>query len=324
MIGITHDKSAVFSLKANFLAGLGGLAVTSALRLPAAAQSRPSLSLRLRPGTTKLGADLPDSPVWVLDAGSPGSILRFKRNDELQVAFANEISVPAALSWAGIDGVQATTPLVAQGAVMAGGRANLAVPLRHAGTFLVEASLLGNGKDLPSPACALIVDETEKVAVDRDEVLLIQDWRVRSDGRAIAPGVPAQDTTVAYTVNGRPNLDLTVKANERLRLRFISGCPRAPIGLKVENLDVRIMAIDGQPAEPFAARDGQVVLPPRFARRCLRRCHGGAGHQLVDHASRRNGPETHRAAHHLEGCPASPGTAAGSRTIAVQWFTRTP
>ncbi len=64
------------------------------------------------------------------------------------------------------------------------------------------------------------------------------------------------------TVNGRPALDLTAKTNERLRPRLINGCPRAPIGLKVENLDVRVMAIDGQPAEPFAARDGQVVLPP--------------------------------------------------------------
>ena len=55
---------------------------------------------------------------------------------------------------------------------------------------------------------------------------------------------------------------LSITHNERLRLRFLNGCQRAPIGLKVENQDVRIMAIDGQPAEPFAARDGQVVLPP--------------------------------------------------------------
>ena len=245
-----------------FLAGLGGLAITSTLRLPAAAQGRPSLSLRLRSGTAKLGPNLPDSPIWGFDAGSAGSILRFKRNDELQVAFANEVSAPAALNWAGIDGVQATVPLVAQGPIPAGGRANLTIPLRHAGTFLVEPRLLGDGRDFPSACCALIVDEAEKVEIDRDEVLLIENWRVRNDGRAIAPGTSAQDTTVTYTVNGRPNLDLTVKANERLRLRLINGCPRAPIGLKVENFNVRVMAIDGQPAEPFAARDGQVVLPP--------------------------------------------------------------
>jgi FtsP/CotA-like multicopper oxidase with cupredoxin domain len=134
--------------------------------------------------------------------------------------------------------------------------------LRHAGTFLVDTRLLGDGKERPSPASALIVDETEKVAVDRDEVLLIENWRLKADGRAIAPGMPSQDTTLTYTVNGRPSIDLSAKINERLRLRFINGCQRAPIGIKIENHDVRVMAIDGQPAEPFSARDGQVVLPP--------------------------------------------------------------
>jgi FtsP/CotA-like multicopper oxidase with cupredoxin domain len=34
------------------------------------------------------------------------------------------------------------------------------------------------------------------------------------------------------------------------------------IALKIADLDVRVMAIDGQPAEPFSARNGAVVLPP--------------------------------------------------------------
>ncbi len=248
--------------KRAFLAGLGGLALTSGLRLPAAAQGRPSLSLRLRPGITKLTPNLPDSPIWALDTGTPGPILRFRQNDEVQAAFANDLPTPVVLNWLGIDGVQAIEPLAGQGPIPSGGRASVTVPLRHAGTFLVDTRLLGDGKERPSPACALIVDETEKVAVDRDEVLLIEEWRLRSDGRAIAPGTPLQGTTAAYTVNGRPSLDFTLKANERLRLRFINGCQRAPIGLKIENHDVRVMAIDGQPAEPFSARDGQVVLPP--------------------------------------------------------------
>ncbi|MEH2514418.1 FtsP/CotA-like multicopper oxidase with cupredoxin domain [Nitrobacteraceae bacterium AZCC 1564] len=245
-----------------FLAGLGGFAVTSGLRYPAAAQGRPALSLRLRPGTAKLVPNLPDSPIWAFDTGTPEAPLRFRRNDELQVTFTNNLPVPAALNWAGIDGAQATAPLIVQGQVPASGRADLAIPLRHAGTFLLESRLLGDAKEHPSLARALIVEESEKIAVDRDEVLLIEDWRVKSDGRAIAPGTSTQDTTVTYTVNGRPNLDLSVRANERLRLRFINGCQRAPIGLKVEKQEVRVMAIDGQPAEPFSARDGQVVLPP--------------------------------------------------------------
>ena len=58
------------------------------------------------------------------------------------------------------------------------------IPLRHAGTLLCDVRLLGDGQ-APSRALPLIVGESEPVAVDRDEVLLIEDWRLRADGTAI-------------------------------------------------------------------------------------------------------------------------------------------
>src|SRR6202023_4023941 len=84
----------------------------------------------------------------------------------------------------------------------------------------------------------------------------------RSDGTAIAPGNDPRDTQPAYTVNGLNPLDITARVNERLRLRFINACQRAVIALKLEGLDVRVMALDGQPAEPFPARNGALVLAP--------------------------------------------------------------
>ena len=46
------------------------------------------------------------------------------------------------------------------------------------------------------------------------------------------------------------------------RLRFINGCQRSVIAIKLEGLEVRVMAIDSQPAEPFQARNGALVLAP--------------------------------------------------------------
>lgn len=237
------------------------MALTAGLRLPAAAQSRPALALRIRPGMAGLRPGQPESPVWTFE-GSSGTALRFKKGDELAVTLSNEIPVPIVLNWLGIDGAQAAEPLMTQAPVPAGGRATFALPLRHAGTFLVNAQLLGDGAEYPSSARALIVEESEPVSVDRDEVLLIEEWRLKSDGRAVATGSNPEGTTAAYTVNGRAALDLTAKTNERLRLRFINGCQRAAIGLKIENHEVRVMAVDGQPSEPFNARDGQIVLAP--------------------------------------------------------------
>ena len=95
-----------------------------------------------------------------------------------------------------------------------------------------------------------------------DEVLLIEDWHIDGNGgKALAPGRPTE-ATPQFTVNRKPTLDLNVKSNQRLRLRVINGCQRAMVALKIAGHDVHVMAIDSQPAEPFVARDGQLVLAP--------------------------------------------------------------
>ncbi|CAN5163014.1 multicopper oxidase domain-containing protein [soil metagenome] len=246
------------------LAGLGGAALTSGLQLPASAQTGGALTLRARPATITLGAGLPQSPIWALEAANSGPAtgsLRFARGD-LTVTLSNELPSPIVLNWLGIDSAQAATPLTGLAPVPPGGRASFTLPLRQAGTALVNIQLLGDAADRPMSARALIVDDSPPVTADRDELLLIEEWRLKPDGSAIAPGSNPDGTTAAYTVNGQQRLDLTARVNERLRLRIINGCARSPLGLRIENHDVRVMAIDSQPAEPFPARDGQLVLAP--------------------------------------------------------------
>jgi FtsP/CotA-like multicopper oxidase with cupredoxin domain len=108
----------------------------------------------------------------------------------------------------------------------------------------------------------LIVGESETVPVDRDETLLIEGWRLKPDGTALAPGVDADGTTPVYTVNGQLTREIKARGRERLRLRFINGLQRQVIALKIEHLDVTVMALDGQPTEPFLARNGAFALPP--------------------------------------------------------------
>ncbi|MGB8402021.1 MAG: multicopper oxidase domain-containing protein [Bradyrhizobium sp.] len=156
----------------------------------------------------------------------------------------------------------AAEPLASLAPLLPGKSQNLAIPFRQAGTFLCDLRLLGDGQARPSRPLAWIAQEKQPVMVDRDEVLLIEDWRLRSDGTAIAPGLDPKDTTPAYTINGCTSPDFTFRRNERLRLRFINGCQRTVIAIKLEGIDVRIMAIDSQPAEPFQARNGALVLAP--------------------------------------------------------------
>src|ERR1700737_3424569 len=244
------------------LAGLGAAVLSPAMSGMAAAQGRPGLSLQAKASATALRPGGPQTPTWSLAIPPPRTGLRFKRGDSLEVALENELPVPAVLNWRGIGGVPAAEPLLARASVAAGAKDTFQVPLRHAGTFLCDIRLLGDGQARPSPARAFVVNEGEPVSVDRDEVFLIEDWRLRPDGTAIAPGVDPRDTAPAYTINGLTTPDIPARTHDRLRFRFINGCQRNVIAIKIEGYEIRVMALDGQPSEPFLARGGALMLPP--------------------------------------------------------------
>lgn len=244
---------------------LGGLgAATLGLAMPriAAAQQRPSLMLQAKAATLALRPGGPDTPIWSLQGPAPDAGRHFKRGDEVEITFQNQLPVPTVLNWRGIDGVPAAEPLLARPPLRPGARETLVIPLRHAGTLLCDLRLLGDGQARPSGGRALVIRESEAISADRDEVFLIEDWRLRPDGTAIAPGTDPKDTRPLYTINGGTSLDITARRNERLRFRFINGCQRNVIAVKIEGHDVRVMALDGQPSEPFPARNGALVLAP--------------------------------------------------------------
>lgn len=258
---MTHAPPAL--TRRTLLAGLGGAILGPALAAsapsPAAAQGRPALALRAGAGTLPLRPSVP-TPAWLLTGGE--GPLRFKRGDEIDVTFQNDLPVPVALTWRGLGGVAAAEPLLGRPPVAAGGKDAFRLPLRHAGTGLIDARLLGDGQTLPSPARAYVVQETAPPQVDRDEVWLIEDFRLRADGTAIAPGSDPKDAATLFTMNGKAVLDLTARFNDRLRIRMINGCQRSVIAIRIEDQEIRVMAMDGQPAEPFLARNSQLVLAP--------------------------------------------------------------
>jgi len=242
-----------------FLAGLGVAAVVRALPRIAVAETPQSWLLAAKPGTIALRPG-PATPVWSFQG--PEQAPRFKRGSQLEVIFQNDLPVPAVLDFRGLDGAPAAEPLTSLAPVAPGAKAGFAVPLRQAGTFFCSLGLLGDGAARPTRPLPFVVEENEPVIVDRDEVFLVEDWRLRADGTAVAPGLDPQDAALIYTVNGRISPDITVRSHERLRFRFINGCQRQVIALKIETLEVRVMALDGAPSEPFLARNGALVLAP--------------------------------------------------------------
>lgn len=239
------------------LAGLGGLTVAGTMPLPASAAGK-TLSLRaaVEPGILKAGADPVSRPTLLWTDKVP-----LLRGDELTVRFQNTLQQPALLTFRGLDGAAAAEPLVTRRPVPPGGTDEFKLFLRSAGTLLADLRLGGDGS-APMPVLPLVVQDATPLQVDGDEVILIEDARLGASGQPLAPSVDAGDAAWLYTINGKPNADITLRSNGRFRLRLINGCQRNVIAVRIDDLDVRVIGLDGQPAEPFLARGGTLVLTP--------------------------------------------------------------
>lgn len=264
-------KSLPFRLsRRHILTGLGGAAAaafaprTAAFGQTPAGPGGPSLDLRLRPSTATLRDNQPPSAIW--DFTGPSGALpttqEFRQGGDLQIALTNDLPAPVALSLRGLAGAAQFEPLAARPPLLTGQSSSISVPLRGAGTLLCDARLLGDGQALALPARAIRIMEKQPVAVDADHTLLIEDWRLKPDGSAAAPGTQPGGASPLFTVNGKPSLDIPVRTHARLRLRFINACQRSVIALKIDDHELRVMAIDSHPAEPFLARNGQIILAP--------------------------------------------------------------
>jgi FtsP/CotA-like multicopper oxidase with cupredoxin domain len=241
------------------LAGLGGIAACAALRGADAAFGQPGTALSLRLGLAEaaLRGTLPPSPIWDFIGGP---LPQLTQGDVLDLTLANDLPIPVALNWRGGDGAAAFEPLAIHPPLAPGQSSTFSMLMRQAGTVLCDARLLGDAQPKALPAIGLRVAERQALTVDATHLVTIADWRVRPDGSVAAPGTDPAGAAPVFTVNGQPTIELAARANSRLRLCFVNACQRSAIALKLDDVEMRVMAIDGQPAEPFVARGGQVLL----------------------------------------------------------------
>ncbi|MFK4507132.1 multicopper oxidase family protein [Bradyrhizobium daqingense] len=220
------------------------------------------LALQARPATLALRPGQPPTPVWELTAASRLGNVRLKRGDRCELVFRNELPVPIALVWYGLNGPAASDPLRGRAPTTPNTTETSIISMANAGTLLADFRLFEDGLKQPARPLPVIVEETSRPAIDRDEILLIEEWRLRPDGTAVPPGRDPKATTPLYTINGQTSFELSALGGQRLRLRIINGSQRSVLAIKLEGHEVRVMALDGQPAEPFPARNGAVVLAP--------------------------------------------------------------
>ena len=280
------------------MAGLGAAAARPGMALDRRRLRRARRwRCRPRPAPSRSAPGAPETPVWSL--GGTGTAFQARRRRS-KSRFGNELPVPARLNWRGLDGVPAAEPLTAARAAGRRGQGNPAIPLRHAGTFLCDLGLLGDGQARPSRGAG--AGGRGKRAGRRrsrrgasDRGLAAARRRHRDRARAPIPRIRRR----FYTINGRPSLDIPARSNERLQTSLHQRLPthchryeigrsrrpghghRQPAGRAVPGAQRRAGAGAGQPG------------------RRLRRCDSAAGLDLIDPPARRQGGPPDRPADRL-------------------------
>jgi len=216
------------------------------------------------------GNDHPDTAVWAYDGTVPGPEVRVRQGERIRVVVSNRLGEETTVHWHGIrlpnpmDGV----PGLTQPPIRSGESFSYEFTPPDAGTFWYHPhadTLQQLGRGL---AGAFIVEERESVAVDRDLLWFIEDWRL-DDGGRIAPGFGNRmeagmsgriGNTV--TVNGRVPSRVSVKAGERVRLRIVNAALARIVSLRFEGHRPVVVAHDGQPCEQYMSEGGRLVLGP--------------------------------------------------------------
>jgi FtsP/CotA-like multicopper oxidase with cupredoxin domain len=180
------------------------------------------------------------------DGVTPGPALHIRRGEEFSLRVVNELTEPTAVHWHGVRLTNAMdgAPPLTQAPIAPGESFDYRFRAPDAGTFLYHP---------PRPADAglhgaLIVAEAVPVDVDRDVTLILAAARANDDQ--------------TFTINGAKSFEIRARANERLRLRLLNVSAAQILELRVAELRTFVMATDGEPAQPFAARDGRLLLGP--------------------------------------------------------------
>ncbi|PRH85018.1 copper oxidase [Labrys okinawensis] len=243
------------------LAGLGVTLASLALTRPAPAA--PGLTLTAAAGELPLLGSVKPTRTQCFDASTPGPLLRTKRNQAVKLRFANRLDAPSTIHWHGVrlansmDGVPALT----QQAVKPGEGFDYAFTPPDAGTFWYHPPAFGPFLSQCEAGLygVLIVDEDEPPKVDRDLVLVIDDWNIGADGQIQATA----DSKPTITANSKPAETISLAPNERVRLRLVNAAATRIAKLALAGFPATIVAIDGHPVDtPFAPNHGRLDLPP--------------------------------------------------------------
>ena len=170
-----------------FLRGAGAIALAGPMggwMSRARAGDRQDIALHARPGTARLApSDYPETPIWGYDGRVPGPTIRVRQGQRVVRRFVNALPQPTTVHWHGIriENAMDGAPELTQPLVQPGGEFLYEFAAPDAGTYWYHPHHRTFEQLARGLYGALVVEEPDAPEVDREEVLLLDDWRLAED-----------------------------------------------------------------------------------------------------------------------------------------------
>ena len=213
----------------------------------------------------------PGTEIWGYDGLVPAPEIRVAQGDRVRRRFRNEVPDPSSVHWHGIridnamDGVSGLT----QEPVAPGETFDYDFVVPDAGTYWYHAHNRSYEQVARGLRGALIVEEADGPDIDREEVIVLEDWLLDPESGQLfdnfeQPMMMSHSgrTGNFITTNGRYDLTLPAKRNERIRLRIINAASARIFPLRLSGVSGWTMALDGMPIGQPQPVDGELILGP--------------------------------------------------------------
>jgi FtsP/CotA-like multicopper oxidase with cupredoxin domain len=213
----------------------------------------------------------PATEIWGYGGTVPAPEIRVRQGGRVQRRFRNELPQPSSVHWHGIrienamDGVSGLT----QDAVAPDENFDYDFAAPDAGTYWYHAHNRSHEQVARGLRGPLIVEEPNGPDVDREEVLMLEDWLLDPEtGQHFAdfeqPMMMSHGGRIGnfVTTNGLYDLSIPARKNERIRLRVINASGARIFPLTLSGLEGWTVALDGMPLPNPERIGGELILGP--------------------------------------------------------------